>query len=335
MPEFRRDPVIGRWVIIATERSKRPSDFIIPELVPEGDHRKCPFCPGNESMTPKEIWAYRAAGTKPNEEGWWLRVIPNKYPALIIEAPLDRLGIGIYEKMGGVGAHEVIVDSPEHNKSLSDLDRTQIAKIIWTYQERIIDLKQDSRFRYILIFKNHRSGAGASLDHPHSQLIATPIIPKRVMEELDSASKYYQHKNRCIFCTIIEEELKSTERIVAENNEFLAFVPYAARFPFEICIIPKKHKPDFCQNNVWEVTNLADILKITMLKLKLTLNDPPYNYIIHSMPLATPPDLKEYHWHIEIIPRIVKTAGFEWGTGFYINPTPPEDAARALRETVV
>ncbi len=335
MPELRRDPIIGRWIIIATERAKQPSDFCHIEAETAINSHNCPFCGGNEAMTPPEIFCMREQWSKPNSTGWWVRTIPNKFPALQIEGKLDRQGNGIYDMMNGVGAHEVVIETPEHNKSLADLEIHYIEKVLLSYRERMLDLKKDPRFKYILIFRNHRSSAGASLDHPHSQLIATPIVPKRVKEELRGALEHFNFKDRCVFCDIIWQEIKDRKRVVIENEHFLTFTPYASRFPYEICIIPNKHKACYESITNEEIPALAQILKSSLLKLKKLLSDPPYNYIIHTTPFSLPTDLKDYHWHIEIIPRITHVAGFEWGTGFYINSVPPEDAARDLREVEI
>lgn len=329
MPELRKDPIIGRWVIISNERAKRPQDFIVNEEIPKMN--MCPFCQGNESTTPPEVFAYRGQNTKPNTPGWEIRVVPNKFPALRVEGNLDREGRGVYDMMNGVGAHEVLIETPEHKTSLSELSEKQIEKLLWAYRERILDLEKDQRFKFILIFKNNGAAAGASLEHTHSQLIALPIVPINVKRELDGSKKYYGYKERCVFCDIIRQEIDSQERIVSENNEFLAMTPFAPRFPFETWILPKGHESSFQNSKTSEYENLAKILLDLMKRLDKALNKPPYNFILHSSPLK---DGKNdyYHWHIEVMPKLTKVAGFEWGTGFYINPTPPEDAAKFLRE---
>ena len=205
MPELRRDPVIGRWVIISSERGKRPSKFPVDPDFYNAEH--CPFCEGKESFTPPEILAFSDNKREPNTKGWWLRVVPNKFPALAIEGTLGRQGDGMYDKMNGVGAHEVIIETPEHSLSIPDLKQKQIEDIIWSYRARTLDLKQDSRLEYITIFKNHGFHAGASLAHPHSQLIATPIIPKRVTEEISGSKEYFNYKERCVFCDMIKQEI--------------------------------------------------------------------------------------------------------------------------------
>lgn len=332
MPELRKDPIIGRWVIISTERGKRPTHY--------GDTRRrvapkaCPFCPGNESATPPEVIAYRPDGSNPNQPGWSLRVVSNKYPALIIEGELNREPKGIYDKMSGIGSHEVIIETPDHALDLSDLPIRKIKDVLWVYRERYLDLQRDPRFKYILMFKNHGEAAGASVEHSHSQLIATPIIPKRVAEELIGAKKYYEYKERCIFCDIIRQEITDQERIVIETDSFIAFQPYASRFPFETWLLPKAHISNYIDTDIDMHEELALALKKVLQRLKIGLANPPFNYILHTAPVGN--EYRDYyHWHIEIIPKLTKVAGFEWGTGFYINPTKPEDSAKFLRELEV
>lgn len=332
MSELRKDPVTGRWVIISSERGRRPSDF--QEAQPKRKGGFCPFCAGNERFTPPEILAYREPGTAPNSQGWSLRVVPNKFPALKIEGNLDKTGIGLFDKMNGIGAHEVIIENPSHEMTMTKLPERKIEDILWAYRDRVIDLKKDPRFQSILIFKNEGEAAGASLEHSHSQLIALPIIPRQVSEEIEGARLYYNYKERCIYCDIVRQEMYAEERNVAENEHFLAITPFAARFPFETWIIPKTHNACFDESQPWEYSSLARILKNVLQRLDKVLNLPPYNYIIHTCPLRS--QMREfYHWHLEIMPKLVRIAGFEWGSGFYINPTSPEEAAKFLREAKV
>ena len=328
MPELRKDPIIGRWVIISTERGRRPSSF--STVTRSSEATLCPFCPGNEHHTPPEVLAFRDPGTEPNRPGWRLRVIPNKYPALKIEGTLNREPKGIYDRMNGVGAHEVIIETSEHAIDMADMAVHQVRDVLWAYRERIVDLRRDTRFQYILIFKNHGEAAGASLEHAHSQLIATPIIPKRVMEKLRGAGKYFEFRERCIFCDIVRQEITEQERVVKDFDAFISFQPFASRFPFETWIIPKTHQSSYLEMSDADYTTLAQCLKDTLQRLKIALNNPPFNYMLHTRPIS-----KEYHdifhWHIEIIPKLTKVAGFEWGSGFYINPTSPEEAAAFLR----
>lgn len=332
MPELRKDPVTGRWVIIATDRAKRPTDFVREKVQIRGTGF-CPFCPGNESKTPPEVLAYRNYGSPANGPGWTLRVVPNKFPALGIEGTLNRQGEGLYDKMNGIGAHEVIIESPDHNATLAVMPANRIEDVLWSYRDRIMDLKKDQRFKYILIFKNHGDAAGATLEHTHSQLIALPVIPKRVLEEVEGAREYYGYKERCIFCDIIRQEAESGLRVITENQALVCIAPFAPRFPFEMWILPKAHQSAFEESQKFEFEQLASILKDMLTRLDKVLDYPPYNYIIHTSPLPSNSN-DYYHWHIEIMPKLTKVAGFEWGTGFYINPTPPEESTKFLREAV-
>ena len=333
MPELRKDPVTGRWVIIATDRAKRPSDFVRERVQIRGSSF-CPFCYNNEAKTPPEIMAYRPDGSARNTPGWTLRVVPNKFPALGIEGTLNRQGEGLYDKMNGIGAHEVIIETPDHNLTLASMPANRIEDVLWAYRDRIIDLKRDRRFKYILIFKNHGDAAGASLEHTHSQLIALPVVPKRVTEEVEGAKAYYGYKERCVFCDMIRQEVESRTRMVADNEGFLALSPFAPRFPFELWILPKNHQSAFEDSQKHEFEQLASILKDMLTRLDKVLDFPAYNFIIHTSPI---PDTVNdyYHWHFEIMPKLTKVAGFEWGTGFYINPTPPEEAAKFLSDAIV
>ena len=316
-------------MIIATDRAKRPSDFIRQPVEVSG-HGVCPFCYGNEGKTPPEITAYRDSGGR-DEPGWRVRVVPNKFPVLGIEGELNREGEGMYDKMNGIGAHEVIVETPDHAATLCDMPERRIEEVLWAFKERVNDLKRDGRFRYILLFKNYGEAAGASLEHPHSQLIALPVIPKRVKEEVDGSRLYYDLKERCIFCDMIRQETASGARLVVETDRFTAIEPYAPRFPFETWILPKRHASHFEDSDAPTLQNMAWILKSVMRKIDRALEHPAYNLMVHTAPLQDPA-LPFYHWHLEIIPKLTKVAGFEWGTGFYINPTPPEESARFLRE---
>ncbi len=328
MPELRKDPVVGRWVIMATERSKRPSDF--NKIHEERKGGPCVFCAAMEKQTPPEVLAYREVGSAPNEPGWRVRAIPNKFPALRIEGPLGRRGEGLYDLMNGIGAHEVVIETPDHDRAMADLEPHQIEEVLWAYRDRVLDLARDDRFRYVIIFKNHGVEAGASLEHPHSQLIALPIAPLSVQQELRGARDYYDLKERCIFCDIVSQEAQDRRRVILENDSFIVSCPFAARFPFEMVMIPKVHSSHFELATGAEYRALAQSLKASLGALKAALGDPPFNYIIHSAPLREP-ESKHYHWHLEITPALTKVAGFEVGTGFYINPVPPENAAAHLR----
>jgi len=339
MPELRYDPIQKRWVIIASERGSRPDDFPIKnEPTPEGF---CPFCEGNEGKTPPEIAAVRANGSGPNQPGWQVRVVPNKFPALRIEGNMDRKGIGVHDWMNGVGAHEVIIETPQHNLNLADARVEHIEHVIRMYRQRLVDLLRDHRFKYILIFRNYGAAAGASLSHPHTQIIASPVTSVTLARELTSAKQHYTQKERCLFCDVIQQEIESGERIVVATEEFVALTPFASRFPFEIFIAPRSHHHSFAEISDHMIRRLAAVLKEVLLRSKKCLNDPPYNFLIHTIPnVKARPRRRDYwdtievdfHWYIEFMPRLTRIAGFEWGTGFYINPTAPEEAAKYLRD---
>lgn len=333
MPELRKDPITGRWVIISTDRARRPTDFAREQTLPMGSGF-CPFCYGNEAKTPPEILAYRPSGDGPNTSGWSVRVVPNKFPALGIEGQLNRQGEGVFDKMNGIGAHEVIIETPEHDRTLAMLPVKRIEDVLWAFRDRMLDLRKDPRFRYILIFKNHGRAAGASLEHTHSQLIALPIVPRSVQEQVQGAKQYYEYKERCIYCDIIRQELESGVRIIAENDDYVTLAPYAPRFPFETWIAPKQHESVFENSTPQNIENLARAVKLLLSKTDQVLENPAYNLVLQSAPLHES-STDYYHWHMEFMPRLTKIAGFEWGTGFYINPTPPEEAAQFLREAQV
>lgn len=332
MSELRRDPIIGRWNIVDTDEPSGPEVFDIDPHEPSGN--KCPFCSGNESLTPPEIYVVRPQGSAANGPGWQLRVVSNKFPALKIEGELNRRGIGVFDLCNGVGAHEVIVETPDHHRQMADLTLEELNAVIRAFQLRSLDLRGDKRLKYALIFKNFGLSAGASLEHSHSQLIALPIVPKRVHEELRGCERYFGFKDRCAYCDMLGQEGEDVGRIVCENRSFLAFCPFMSGFPFEVWILPKEHRADFTLITPQEIVDFSRILKETLLRIRVILRDPSYNFIIHTAP-TTPHAAEEYHWHLELLPKLTKVAGFEWGTGFYINPTPPELAAKLLRDAVL
>ena len=337
MPELRRDPVMGRWVIISTDRAGRPRDFFQSgqsAAARQASTALCPFCPGQERLTPKEILAYRPQGGEPNSPGWTVRVVPNKFPALQVEGDLGREGIGLYDRMNGIGAHEVIIETPEHKDTLAEMPSKRIEDVLWAYRDRMVDLKKDLRFRYILVFKNHGVAAGATLEHTHSQLIALPVIPGSVTAEIEGCRAHFQQRERCIYCDILRQELGDGDRLVAENPEFVCITPFAPRFPFEMWILPKRHSAYFEDSQKTHFELLAPILSESLRRMDRVLSRPAFNFILHTSPLHEKTN-EFYHWHIEVIPKLTQVAGFEWGTGFYINPVTPEDSAKSLREASI
>jgi UDPglucose--hexose-1-phosphate uridylyltransferase len=329
-PELRKDPVLGRWVIIAGERSRRPNPFrSYTTVVPGGD--PCPFCPGNESMTPREVLLYQGGAASAGGDPWRVRVVPNLYPALRIEGEQDKRGEGLYDMMRGIGAHEIVVETPRHEEDPASFTREQMGEVVLAWRERMIDLLRDTRFQYVMVFKNHGPAAGASLQHAHSQIIALPVTPGRIEMELDGTERYFEYRGRCIYCDILQQELADARRLVAQNADFVAFTPFASRFPFEVTILPRRHEPFFQTLSPTLTTTFSEILIDVLRRYKLALKDPPFNYVIHTAPPGFPHP-ERYHWQVEVLPKLTEVAGFEWGSGFFINPMPPEEAARALRD---
>jgi len=326
MSEIRKDLITNRWIITLDDKLFTPNSLSsIPQNLTVND-KNCPFCPGNESRTGKLIYEI-----KDSNNGWKIRVVPNNKPYLTVEKPLKKQGKGIFDIISGTGANEVIIESPLHNIDIDRLDAEAISDIFKTYIERTLDLRKDIRFEYIIIFKNRGPDAGGTLLHPYSQLIALPVIPKRISEEIESSIKYYELKNRCIFCDIIDNELAANERVIKETEHFIVIAPFASRVAFELNIIPKFHSSHFYNMTKEQISDLSCVLKDIIFKLNKALNYPSYNYMIHTAPIKSE-ELAYYHWHIEIMPRIKRTEGFEWGTGFYINPTLPEDVAEFLKK---
>ncbi|MCC6759199.1 MAG: galactose-1-phosphate uridylyltransferase [Candidatus Omnitrophica bacterium] len=331
MSEVRRDPIIGRWVIVyKPENSLGPADYEKSvHTLKQG--AVCQFCNGREAQTPPEVDAIRA-GYAPNTPGWLARVVPNKFPALRIEGELNRRGNGVYDMSNGVGAHEVLVETPDHAKNFADYSLDEAVNVIKMYQSRSASLGRDKRFKYIMIFKNFGQSAGASVEHAHSQIIALPLVPKYVAEELEGAEKYYGFRGRCVFCDMIQQEYQDQRRIITSNDGFLSFCPFVPRYPFESWIFPKDHNSDFVSMQDLEREQLAGILKDVLLRMKICLSNPSYNFYLHVKPVDD--DNKSYHWHIEIVPQLTRVAGFEWGTGFYVVRTAPSVAAEYLRGAI-
>jgi len=330
MGELRRDPVVGRWVIVNTQNSMKPEGYE-KEKLEFHQQAVCPFCPGREGRTPPEIEAVRFDGSYPNTPGWSVRVVPNRFPALDVHGEIERKAIGLFDMCNGIGAHEIIVETSDHFKDFPELNEHEMFQVINKYCSRAIDLARDKRFEYVLIFKNYGTAAGASLEHAHSQVIALPMIPKSVAEALEGSQAYYAKEGRCVYCDMINQEKKDQSRIIVENDDFICFASFTSRFSFESWIMPKGHRSNLYDLNDAQKYNLGRILKDILRRNKLCLGNPSYNFFIHTAPTKYK-HMESYHWHIEIIPKLTNMAGFEWGTGFYVVLTDPTDAAKYLRE---
>jgi len=334
MPELRQNPATKEWVIISTERAQRPEDFGAgePEEEENSEKEHCPFCENYEHLTPPEIMAFRTFGTKPDSPGWWIRVIPNKYPALVPQGSPNRARIlDFYNYMDGLGQHEVIIDSPSHKLHIATMKQKQVEEIFLAYRERYIALCADKRFELIAIFKNHGVTAGTSIKHPHSQVIATPVTPSHIRHRIEEAMRYFDDYGKCVYCEMIEKELQFNDRVVLQTENFIAFEPFASKSPFMTWVMPKKHSSSYGNITPELSKELAYVMKQTLGKIFKGLNNPDYNFVIRSTPCHETNE-EYFHWHIMIIPRVAAVAGFELGSGIYINTVIPEKAAKYLRE---
>jgi UDPglucose--hexose-1-phosphate uridylyltransferase len=313
-PEYRRDPVTGRWVVVAPERSLRPMSLAgaQPPHRANGEGRPCPFCPGQEHDTPHEVYALREAGTAPDARGWRLRVVPNKFPAVRVHSP-------------AYGVHEVVIETPDHVSNPTALSDEQFRDVLCAYRERLLAHAADPRLAYAMVFKNVGAEAGASLGHSHSQIVGTPFVPDLIATELAGAKAYHDEHGRCVFCDLHRD---AGERVVAESEHFVAFAPFAPRFAYELWVIPKEHASRY--ESLTDALELAQLLKRVLRSLDAVLAEPAYNLYLHAAPLRSP-ELPHFHWHIEIMPRISRPAGFEWGAGCFVIDTSPERAAAELR----
>ena len=333
--EFRRDPINGGWVIIATERGKRPSDF--GSVRNERSSGRCVFCGGHESETPTEVLVIRDSSD--TSDRWLVRVVPNKYAAVTRHESLISNSDGLFDSMTGVGMHEVVIETPDHDSHLCDLSVAHIAAVLSAYRTRGVVMMADPRIEYVQIFKNWGSVAGASQEHSHAQIIGLPIIPRYAIEQYGCAHAHRAATSHCLICDIIRAEEEKGERIIRVSDHFIAMSPYASRFPFEVHIYPRQHASDFMSTNDELLFALAEMLKEILFALRIALLDPPFNYMIQTRPRDIVGGrwacVEDFHWRLEIIPRLTHVAGFEWGTGFYINPTPPEQAAQFLRDVLI
>ncbi|MEX2173407.1 MAG: galactose-1-phosphate uridylyltransferase [Pirellulaceae bacterium] len=338
MSEYRQDPLSRRWVIIGSDRASRPNEFIEEPI--RRQPVPCPFCAGNEQQTPAAVAAYDAQGRPTNglAGDWLVRIVPNKYPAVTTdEAVCPKCQpLGMTPPVGpvpGFGRHEVIVESPRHVASLSELTPREAEVVFQAYRHRMLALKAEGRYRYVQIFKNVGPGAGASLEHVHSQLLALPGVPEVVAQELTSCREHFLRHGRPLVASLLERELAGGERIVAQTEHYLALCPFASRFPYETWVLPRRAAPSFETTHPSELGELSRIVQDAIGRIERAAGPVPYNCVLHTQPFDTSAN-DHYHWHLEIIPRLTKVAGFEWGTGCFINPFLPETAAAHLRACI-
>ena len=327
--ELRTDPITGRTVAIDLGPFKRRDDFDLEPVRLEDPPATCPLCEGREAEAGPEILAWREGGPA-NMPGWSVRVVPNRHPLLKIEGRLEVKSDGLFESREGLGAHEVVIETPMHDQPLHALDADRIARVLWAWRTRIQDLKRDSRFVSAVVFKNHGRAAGARLDHSHSQITAYPLIPPLLADKLRGAARHLSKTGRCIFCDLIAQELKDHRRVICDKDAVLAIAPYASRVPFETWLMPRDHASRFEETTDQVLRILATKLKSVMTGIDWALERPACNFVLHTGPLSGDADAA-FHWHLEIIPRVTRFSGMEWGSGVHRNPVSPEEAARVLR----
>lgn len=327
--EIRQNKATKQWVIYSKARGRRPSDFIDRtkrKITLPYFSKTCPFCPGNEHMLPPVLFEK----LKSNGSQWQTRVVPNKFPALVHEGSLERYNKGIYLAMGGYGLHEVVIESPDHNRQIADMSYEEVSDVVETYHKRYVELMEEHKNMMTIIFRNHGKLAGTSLIHPHSQIIVTGFVPNYIRWREDEAQKYYDEWGRCVYCDILEFEIKEQQRVISDNRSFLAFVPFAAEVPFEIWILPKHHEADFGSISDGEKEDLTFVLRDCLSRLNKKLNDPDYNYVFNTAARFKSGE-PQLHWYLQIRPRLTTQAGFEIGSGININPSIPEEDAAFLR----
>ena len=328
MSELRRDPVTGQWVVIAPERTRRPQDFQ-PQPVGAIDDDMCPFCEGQEAVAGRELLAWRAAGSPPNGRRWQVRVVPNRDPALRVERAAGEASDPLFQSLGGLGAHEVVIESPEHRATFATMTPEAVGRVLWAWRERIRDLRRDTRLTTFVVVKNVGAAAGATLDHAHSQLLALPVVPEHLRSELTGAQAHYAQTKRCVFCDVMAEEVTRGRRVISADDQSVAFAPFASRVPFETWVVPLEHHAVFEEASDATLTAVGARLQDVVRRLDVTLVSPPHTILLHTAPVGE--DRAVYHWHLEVIPRLVPVSGLAWDGGVYVNAVPPEEAAEVLR----
>ena len=335
MPQYRKDIILDEWVIIATERAKRPENFKEEKLKVKTESAGiCPFDAGNESMTPPEILRLDKDGNilKKNSGHWQIRVVPNKFPALVPTEVSMSKKYGIYMYMGGFGLHEVVIHSPLHITNISQLSQKQVRMLVWVYAERIKEIEKDTKIDSVILMLNQGKDAGASLEHSHSQIFSLPLVPPVLEKEVYGTRRYFNQNKKCAMCSLIEFELEEDKRVVYKNEDFVIIQPYASRNPFETWIVPLAHNANFEYISPGQIDAFAECLKRVVDFFYFELNEPPFNYYIHTGPLRTAEFSMHYHWNFELIPKLSIKAGFEIATGIDICITTPEYTAEFMKE---
>jgi UDPglucose--hexose-1-phosphate uridylyltransferase len=328
-PQLRKDPVVDRWVLIAPERAAKPTEIEDPGHL--AHHAVCPFCEGQEHETPHEILALRAPGTRPDQPGWRIRVVPNRFPAVRCDAASESFADPLFTLEPGYGAHEVVIECPHHEPSVAALPADQVRDLFAVYRDRLAALRADPRLAYVQVFKNHGVGAGASVEHAHSQILGLPQVPRLVQDELDGAAAYHRAHGRCIFCDLLERELAAGERVVLAGEHCVAVAAFAGRFPYETWVLPRRHAAHYDRLTTAELTDVSAVIRAVLRRLGAVVPDASYNYVLHTAPAAAG-EVPHYHWHWEVLPRLTGIAGYELASGYFLNPVPPEVAATRLRE---
>jgi UDPglucose--hexose-1-phosphate uridylyltransferase len=331
MSELRRDPITGRTVIIAPERLSS-TRLWRATTAPQPREDLCPFCEGQEHLAGRELLAWRTSGQSYNGPGWRVRVVPNRIPALRVESSYTPPSSALFQTLGGLGAHEVIIESSQHHAEWATMTADDIRLVLWAWRERIRDLRRDVRLKTFLIVKNVGAGAGATLDHPHSQLLALPFVPLHLDDELRGAREREQRDRRCAYCTLIDEELVADVRVIAADTETVAISAFASRVPFETWILPRRHLAAFDEECDDCLASIAARVRDTIGRMHVALNGAPYSVLLHTAPVGEA--AAAYHWHLEVIPRLAPGNGLAWGGGIHVNPVTPEEAARVLREAL-
>jgi UDPglucose--hexose-1-phosphate uridylyltransferase len=330
LSEIRRDPITGRFVIIAPERRLSRAAFARPSPVGAIGGDLCPFCEGQEWAAGQELLAWRTPGTTSGGSGWQVRVVVNREPALRVENQLGDPGDSFFQSFGGIGAHEVVIESPVHSATWATMRGEQLQRVLWAWRERMRDLRRDTRLKSFLVVKNVGAASGATLDHPHSQLVAMPLVPQHLEDKLEGGRAYYTGTGACVFCTVAARELAEGRRLVASDALTVAFTPFASRVPFETWVMLREHRPSFDTLGDELLAAVAERLGDTMRRLDEVLIGPPQTVLLHTAPVVEDRCLF-FDWHFEIIPRLLPVPGLAWGGGLHINPVSPEEAATELR----